>query len=99
LLIDASDRGAVSEYPFAGEGMAAFAGQAVRKERFVRTMINTHVNFYFGRPMRHRFDERVLYKRLWDNVHANEFQIRELIRAIVSSPEYFGGGGKPVPSS
>ena len=98
LLIDASDRGSVAEYPFAGEGMAAFASQAVRKERFVRTMINTHVNFYFGRPMRYRYDERVLYKRLWDSVHANEFTIRELIRAIVSSPEYLNGGGKPVPT-
>lgn len=96
LMIDASDRGAVAEYPFAGNGMAAFATQAVRKERFIRTMINTHVNFYFGRPMRHREDERVLYKRLWDNVHKNEFKIRELIRAIVNSPEYLGGDGKSV---
>ena len=96
MPIDASDRGCVAEYPFAGEGMAAFASQAVRKERFIRTMINTHVNFYFGRPMRHRHDERLLYKRLWDNVHANEFKIRELIRAIVTSPEYLNGGGKPA---
>ncbi len=96
LPIDASDRGCVTEYPFAGVGMVAFANQAVRKERFIRTMINTHVNFYFGRPMRHRQDERMLYRRLWDNVHANEFKIRELIRAIVTSPEYLDGGSKPV---
>ena len=93
LKIDASDRGAVAEYPFPGDGMSAFARQAVRKERFMRTIINTHVNFYFGRPMRHRQDERLLYKRLWDNVHANQFKIRELIREIMTSPEYLGGGG------
>ena len=51
-------------------------------------MINTHVNFYFGRPMRHLEDERSLYKRLWENVHENDFKLRELIRAIVTSPEY-----------
>lgn len=96
MTIDASDRGSVAEYPFAGDGMVAFATQAVRKERFIRTMINTHVNFYFGRPMRHRLDERLLYKRLWDNVHANKFKIRELIRAIVSSPEYLNGGRNPA---
>ena len=96
MPIDASDRGCVDGYPFAGEGMGAFAVQAVRKERFIRTMINTHVNFYFGRPMRHRSDERLLYKRLWDSVHVNEFKIRELIRAIVNSPEYLEGGGNPV---
>ncbi len=90
-LIDASDRESVVEYPFAGQGMEAFATQAVRKERFIRTMINTHVNFYFGRPMRYRYDERRLYKRLWDNVHANDFRIKELIRAILLSPEYLGG--------
>ena len=90
--IDASDRGAVPEYPFAGEGMEAFATQAVRKERFVRTMINTHVNFYFGRPLRLRRDERTFYKRLWDQVHVADFRIRELIFEIVTSPEYLSGG-------
>jgi len=38
--------------------------------------------------MRHLTDERVLYKRLWDNVHENGFQIRSLIRSILTSPEY-----------
>ena len=92
LKIDATDRGAVADYPFRGNGMEAFAGQAVRKERFIRTMINTHVNFYFARPMRHLKDERTLYKRLWDNVHEHDFKIRELIRAIVTSPEYLHSG-------
>lgn len=88
VAIDASDRGSVAEYPFKGTGMEAFAKQAVKKERFIRTMINTHVNFYFGRPLRHLEDERTLYKRLWDHAHQHDFQIRSLIRAIVLSPEY-----------
>jgi len=89
--IDASDQGLVENYPFKGEGMEAFSTQAVKKERFVRTIINTHFSFYFGRQMRHRADERVLYKRLWDEVHQDQFQIRRLIHALVTSPEYLEG--------
>jgi len=92
IPIDASDQQLVDEYPFPGVGMDAFATQAVRKERFIRTMINTHFNFYFGRAMRFRTDERVLYRKLWDHVHANDFKIRELIRAIISQPEYMVEG-------
>ena len=88
LPIDASDQNASEDYPFLGNGMEAFATQAVKKERFIRTIINTHVNFYFGRPMRFREDERVLYKRLWDSAHRSNFKIRSLIREIVNSPEY-----------
>lgn len=88
LPIDASDQNASEDYPFPGKGMEAFATQAVKKERFLRTMINTHVNFYFGRPMRFREDERALYKRLWDSVYRSNFKIRSLIREIVCSPEY-----------
>ncbi|MCC6509878.1 MAG: hypothetical protein IT423_12270, partial [Pirellulaceae bacterium] len=91
LPIDASDRGASVDYPFTGSGLEAFATQAARKERFIRTIINTHVNFYFGRPLRHREDERELYRRLWEHVHETNFQIPALIRAIVTSPEYLEG--------
>lgn len=91
MAIDASDRGASIDYPFAGVGLEAFATQAVKKERFIRTMINTHVNFYFARPLRHREDERTLYLRLWERTHASDFKILELIRAIVTSPEYLEG--------
>lgn len=94
LKLDASDQGMVAEYPFKGQGMEAFALQAIKKERFIRTMIDTHVNFYFGRPMRYLTDERTLYKRLWDNVHQHHFKIRELIRAIVTSPQYLGTQSK-----
>ena len=88
LPIDASDQNAAEDYPFPGNGMEAFAAQAVKKERFLRTMINTHINFYFGRPMRFRQDERVLYKQLWDSTVRSNFKVRALIREIVSSPEY-----------
>lgn len=88
IPIDASDQQLVDEYPFPGVGMEAFATQAVRKERFIRTIINTHFNFYFGRAMRFHTDERALYKKLWDQVHASDFKIRELIRAIMMQPEY-----------
>lgn len=90
LPIDASDRELVPSYPFRGEGMEAFAASAVRKERFIRTIIDTHFNFYFGRSMRHEQDERDLYLELWDHVHASNFAIRPLIKAIVMSPEYQG---------
>lgn len=88
--IDSSDRSSVAEYPFKGKGLEAFALQAVRKERFVRTILNTHVNFYFGRPLRFREDERTLYKHLWDVAHESDFSIRAVIRAIMLSPEYLG---------
>lgn len=38
--------------------------------------------------MRFHTDERALYKKLWDQVHASDFKIRELIRAIMMQPEY-----------
>lgn len=88
--IDDTDRGEVEAYPFKGQGMEAFATQAARQERFIRTIIDTHFQFYFGRAMRFREDERDLYHRLWDSVHENDFRIRELVRAIALSPEYLG---------
>ena len=88
--IDDSDRGLVASYPFAGKGMQAFATKAVRTESFIRTMIDSHFIFYFGRQMRYRADERILYKELWDAVHEDGFTIRGLIKAILTSPEYLG---------
>ena len=90
LPIEASDQGMVSEYPFKGEGLEAFALQAVKKERFVRTVIDTHFDFFFGRSMRYRTDERALYKALWDEVHQNGFKIKGLLRKIATSSEYYG---------
>ncbi len=96
ILIDASDLGLVAEYPFKGIGMEAFATQAVKKERFIRTIIDTHFNFYFGRQMRFRQDERALYRRVWEAVHADDFKIKSLIRTLVTSPEYLTGQARPL---
>lgn len=95
--IDDSDRNEVAWYPFKGRGMEAFATQAVKKERFIRTMIDTHFLFFFGRGMRWDKDERTLYKRLWDAVHRTRFTVRGLIKAIVLSPEYLNGGVELAP--
>lgn len=93
--IDDSDQRLVASYPFPGAGMEAFATQAVKKERFIRTMINTHFHFFSGREMRWREDERALYRRVWDAVHENGFAIRSLIKAILTAPEYLEGRPQP----
>jgi hypothetical protein len=95
--IDDSDRQLVASYPFKGNGMEAFALQAVNKERFIRTMIQSHFIFYFGREMRYNEEERELYKRLWDSVHKNNFSIRKLIKAVVLSAEYLNAGSAAPP--
>jgi hypothetical protein len=85
LPIDDSDQKLVASYPFKGEGLEAFTTQAAKKERFIRTLINTHFTFYFGRDLRYEEDERVLYKRLWDSVHRNHFSIRCLIKSLIKT--------------
>ncbi len=90
LALDASDQGLVPSYSFRGEGLEAFAQAARKKERFIRTMIDTHFAFYFGRGMRCEGTERGLYRRLWDKVHEQNFSIKGLIKAIMTSPEYLG---------
>jgi hypothetical protein len=97
LPIDASDQKLVNGYPFAGEGMQAFATQAVKKERFIRTMVDTHVTFFFGRQMRWHEDERTLYRRVWEQMRENHYTVRSLIRALLTSPEYLEG--KPAESA
>ena len=91
LPIDASDQKLVNGYPFAGEGLEAFATKAVKKERFIRTLVDTHVTFFFGRQMRWREDERALYRRAWEQMRENHYTVRSLIRALVTSPEYLEG--------
>jgi hypothetical protein len=90
-----TDRGLVPSYPFKGKGMGAFAVKANRMERFLRTMINAHHIFYQGRELRHADDERVMYKRLWDTLVANNHTFRSLIKGIMTSPEYLNGGTQP----
>lgn len=86
--IDATDHHLVPSYPFKGEGMEAFALGAQNKERFIRTMIQTHFIFYFGREMRWEDSERGLYRRLWDNTVEHNYSIRALLRELLTSPEY-----------
>jgi hypothetical protein len=97
--IDDTDQKLVPSYPFRGQGMEAFALQAQNKERFIRTIIQTHFVFYFGREMRYDQDERGLYKRLWDTVHADGLAIKGLIRALLTSPEYLDGRPGPDATS
>lgn len=89
LPIEASDHNLVADYPFKGEGLEAFALQAVQKERFIRTIMDTHFNFLFGRTMRYRTNERTLYKQLWDRVYQDGFTIKGLLKALVTNPAYF----------
>ncbi len=89
--IDDSDQGLVKSYAFAGQGMEAFALAASRKERFLRTLVDTHFIFLFGREMRVREDERVLYKEVWDRLEAEGFTVRAILRALLESPEYLDG--------
>jgi hypothetical protein len=99
-LIDDSDRKLVPSYPFKGNGMEAFALQAQNKERFIRTLLQIHFIFYFGREMRYQAEERTLYKRLWDKAHACNFAIRPILKTLLSSREYLDGptGGAKPPS-
>lgn len=90
LPIDHSDQDLVPWYPFKGEGMESFAMSAQHKERFIRTIIDTHFLFFTGREMRFEHDERELYQQLWTNVHEHDFKIKQLIKAIMLSPEYQG---------
>jgi hypothetical protein len=91
LRIDDTDQKLVESYPYQGQGMEAFAVQAQNKERFVRTILQTHFVWFFGREMRYENDERDLYKRLWDVAAKNNYAIRPLIRAMLLSPEYLNG--------
>jgi len=93
LPIDASDQRVVASYPFPGDGMEAFARAAQNKERFIRTILDTHFMFFFGRQMRWETEERALYRRLWDVAHQSRFSIKTVIKALLLSPEYLGEGG------
>ena len=97
LPIEASDAHVVDGYPFAGEGLQAFATQAVKKERFIRTIVDTHATFYFGRQLRWKEDERHLYQRVWDTLKKENYTLRSLIRTLVVSKEYTEGKAVPHP--
>jgi hypothetical protein len=86
--IDDTDRGLVPTYPYKGQGLEAFATKAVRKEPYVRRMINTQFRLLMGRELRSRDDERDLYKQLWDTTFANGGDLRATLRAIAHSPTF-----------
>lgn len=95
--VNDTDRDLVPSYPFRGKGMEAFALQAVNKERFIRTMIQTHFVQLFGREMRHAEDERGLYRRLWDDAARSNYRVKSLLRTLLTSPEYLDGRA-PAPA-
>ncbi len=86
--MDDSDRGLVATYAFKGQGMEAFATQAVKKELFIRRTINAQFALLFGREMRHALDERAVYKRLWDVSEESNGNLKAVLKAVATSPEY-----------
>jgi|GEM_PF-399190 len=88
LPIDATDNGLVPDYPFAGDGMGAFAAQAVRKEGFVRRMSNDVFAILMNRPMRHSEDERVLYRAVWDAAASGEGTFKDILRTMLFDDVY-----------
>jgi hypothetical protein len=88
--IDDSDRGLVANYPYKGIGLEAFTTKAVKKEPFVRRMINTQVKLLIGRELRAQTDERVLYKQLWDMTFANGGDMRTVLKAMAASQNFQG---------
>ncbi|MCE9670824.1 hypothetical protein LY474_23740 [Myxococcus stipitatus] len=86
--LDDTDRGLAATYAFKGQGMEAFATQAVKKEAFIRRTLNAQFALFFGREMRHQEDERVIYKRLWDVSHENGGSLKAVLKTLATSPEY-----------
>ena len=81
--IDDSDRGAVADYPFRGEGLGAFSTQVVSKERFVRAFVNTHHDMLFHRQLRIHEDERDEYRDLYEFAVRNDLRIRPLLKKML----------------
>lgn len=88
-LIDQTDDGIVENYPFAGDGMEAFAIQAVHKEKFIRHTINAEFDMVLRRLMRADDDERVIYKQLYDTLKQTG-DLRATLKVILASPQYRG---------
>ncbi len=71
------------DYPFKGKGLSAFAGQVVKKERFVRTFVNLHHDMLFHRQLRLYEDQRDEYRELYKFAMANDLKIRPLLKKMV----------------
>ncbi len=88
MPLDDSDHGLVDGYPYAGNGMEAFSQVAIRKEGFIRRMINTQFQMVFNRQMRHQDDERTLYFDLWQAAGQGEGTFRDVLEAVLFSDAY-----------
>lgn len=86
--LDDSDRGLVPSYAFKGQGLASFAESAVKKEVFVRRMVNAQYRLLMGRELRVAEDERELYKQLWDVTQTSNGNLQSVIKTIVGSRRY-----------
>ncbi len=87
--IDQTDDNLVAGYEYAGDGMEAFATQAVKKEKFIHHTIDAEYDMIFKRLMRADDDERVVYKQLWDALTGTG-DLRESLKIILKSPNYRG---------
>ncbi len=87
-LIDDSDQNLVEHYPFSGKGLSSFALSAIRKEGFIRRMINVHALMFFGRLLRHETDERDLYYQLFQLAQNGQGQMKAMIKALLQSTPY-----------
>lgn len=86
--VDDTDRGLVPSYPYPGKGLEAFTTRAVKKEAFVRRMLNTHFKLLMGRDLRYDQDERALYKTLWDLSVQTDGNLKAILRGIALSDTF-----------
>lgn len=88
--IDDSDQNLVPDYPYKGEGMQAFATQAVKKEKFMRQSFQALFLFFVGRQMRYAEDERTVYLAMWKTAFATNGNTKALIKVVANLPTYLG---------
>ncbi|MBL8955200.1 MAG: hypothetical protein JNK82_30765, partial [Myxococcaceae bacterium] len=88
MAVDDSDRAMVPTYPFKGRGMQGFAATAVKKESFVRSILQSQHRLLLGRDMRVEEDERELYKQLWDLTFATNGDLRAVLKTVALSKSY-----------
>lgn len=86
--VDDTDRGLVPSYPYPGKGLESFTTRAVKKEAFVRRMLNTHFKLLMGRDLRYDQDERALYKTLWDLSVQSDGNLKAILRGIALSDTF-----------
>jgi hypothetical protein len=92
--IDDTDQNLVANYPYAGEGLAAFSQKAVRQERFIHHTLDAQMDLLFGRPLRYDQDERVLYHQLWNLTGSSQGDLRQTLKAMMLTPQYQTGSAQ-----